>query len=71
MRVSSFRGLHVGNQPPLEPGSQSVFEGGELFGRAVGRDDDLLVGVVQRVEGVEELLLDTFLALDELDVIDE
>ena len=26
---------------------------------------------MQRVEGMEELLLDTFFALDELDVIDE
>jgi hypothetical protein len=66
-----FWGLHVGDQPPLEPGPQPVFEGGELFGRAVRRDDDLLVGVVQRVEGVEELFLDTFFAFDELNVIDE
>lgn len=65
------RGLHVGDQAPLEPGSQPVFQGGQLFGRPVGGDDDLLVGVVQRVEGVEELLLDAFLALDELDVIDQ
>jgi hypothetical protein len=38
---------------------------------SVRGDDDLLVGVVQRVERVEELLLDAFLALDELDVVDQ
>jgi hypothetical protein len=43
----------------------------ELFGRSVGRDDDLLIGVVQGVEGVEELLLDTFFALDELNIVDQ
>ena len=35
------------------------------------RDDDLLVGAVQRVERVEELLLEPLLALHELDVVDE
>ena len=63
--------LDVGDQAPLEAGPQPVFEGGELLGRAVRGDDDLLVRVVQGVEGVEELLLDAFLALDELDVVDE
>ena len=40
-------------------------------GRAVGADDDLLLGVVQGVEDVEELLLGAVLAGDELDVVDE
>src|SRR5262245_23016608 len=47
----------VGEQPPLEPGPQPVLEGGQLLGRTIAGDDDLLVRVVQRVEGVEELLL--------------
>ena len=66
-----LRRLDVGDQAPLEPGAQPVLEGGQLLGRPVRGDDDLLVRVVQRVEGVEELLLDAFLALDELDVVDE
>ena len=66
-----LRRLDVGDQTPFEPGPQPVLEGGQLLGRPVGGDDDLLVRVVQRVEGVEELLLDAFLALDELDVVDE
>ena len=44
---------------------------GEIFGRAVGGDDDLLVALVQRVEGVEELVLGALLAGEELDVVDE
>ena len=41
-----------------------------LGGRSRG-DDDLLVRVVQGVEGVEELLLRLHLALQELDVVDQ
>ncbi len=66
-----FGRLNVGDQAPLEPGAQPVLERRQLLGRPVGGDDDLLVRVVQRVEGVEELLLDAFLALDELDVVDQ
>ncbi len=39
--------------------------------RAVGGDDDLLVRVVQGVEGVEELLLRPLAVLQELDVVDQ
>ena len=39
--------------------------------RPVAGDDDLLVGVVERVERVEELLLRPLLVLQELDVVDE
>ena len=35
------------------------------------RQHDLAVGLVEVVEGVEELLLGLLLALDELDVVDE
>ena len=41
------------------------------LGGAVGGQHDLLVGVVERVEGVEELLLGLGLALQELDVVDQ
>ncbi len=61
----------VGDQTPLEPAAQPVLQRGQLLGGPVGGDDDLLLGVVQDVEGVEELLLRPFLVLQELDVIDE
>jgi hypothetical protein len=63
--------LDVGLQAPLEAGAQPVLQGRQLLGRPVRADHDLLVGVVQRVEGVEELLLGAFLVLQELDVVDE
>jgi hypothetical protein len=41
------------------------------FGRTIAGDHDLLHGVVQSVEGVEELFLGAFFAGEELDVVDE
>jgi hypothetical protein len=64
-------GLNVGDQSPLEAAAQAVFDLGELFGRAIAGDDDLLHRVVQGVEGVEELLLRALFAGKELDVVDE
>ncbi len=63
--------LDVGEQPPLEPRAQPLLQGRDLPRRAVGRDDDLGAALVERVEGMEELLLDALLALEELDVVDE
>ena len=64
-----IRRLDVGGQAPLEAGAQTLFQALDLLGRAVGRDDDLLVGIVEGVEGVEELFLGGLLARDELDVV--
>ena len=64
-------GLDVGDEAPLEAAAEAVLEGGDRAGVAVRRQHDLLVGLVERVEGVEELLLEAFLALHELDVVDE
>ena len=63
--------LDVGDEAPLEPAAQPVLEGGDGAGVAVGGQHDLLVGLVERVEGVEELLLEALLALHELDVVDQ
>ena len=71
MRVSSSGGCTSVIRPHSNRVLSRSSRVASCFGRPVGRDDDLLVGVVQRVEGVEELFLDTFLAFDELDVIDE
>ena len=71
MRVSSSGRLDVGDQAPLEAGAQPVLERHQLLGRTVAGDHDLLVGVVQRVERVEELFLGLLLVFQELDVVDE
>ena len=71
MRVSSSGGWTSVIRPHsnrLRSRSSSVTS---CLRRPVAGDDDLLVGVVQRVEGVEELLLRLLLVLQELDVVDE
>ncbi len=71
MRVSRSGGCTSVMRPPLEARAQPVLEAVQLLGRDVGGDHHLLVRVVERVEGVEELLHRLFLALEELDVVDE
>ena len=65
------RGLEVDIQPALESAAQPVREAPDLRHGPVGGEDHLLVRVVQRVERVEELLLGSLLALEELDVVDQ
>jgi hypothetical protein len=48
-----------------------MFESLDFAGRAVAGQDDLFSGFVQGVEGVEELLLDSFLAGEEVDIVDQ
>ena len=66
-----IRRLHVGDESPLEARSEALFEPWNVMRRAVAAEDDLLLRVVEGVEGVEELVLRAFLAGDELDVVDE
>jgi hypothetical protein len=71
VRVSRSGGLHVADEPLVEPRGQPLLEVLDVLRRLVGRDDDLLPGVAQRVERVEELLLRALFAGQELDVVDE
>ena len=63
--------LDVSHETALEALTQAVFERLQVARRPVGCQDDLASPVVEGVEGVEELLLGTGLALEELDVVDE
>ena len=70
MRVSRS-GAWMSVRRPHSNRPQPFLERRDLARWSIGRDDDLSAAFVQRVEGVEELLLDPLLALDELDVVDE
>src|SRR5437762_3209136 len=61
-----IRGLDVRDESPLESRPKTVLERRDLLGRAVRRDDDLLVDLVQRVERVKELFFRPVLAGEEL-----
>ena len=61
--------LDVDEQAPLEAGLKTVVEQLHLLGRAVGGEDDLTLGLVEGVEGMEKLLLCLLAAGDELHVV--
>ena len=63
--------LKVGHQAPFEAGDESLLEILDLTGRPVAGQHDLFVALVQRIEGVKKLLLDAFLARQELDIINQ
>src|SRR5205809_353920 len=70
--TSSWIGrMDVGEQAPLEARAQPLLERRDVTGRPVARHDDLGSGLVERVEGMKEFLLDPLLVLEELDVVDE
>ena len=62
-------GLDVCQQTALEPGLQTVGQGGDLLGRTVRGEDDLPVGLKQRLKGVEELFLQLYLAAQKLHIV--
>ena len=64
-----IRRRYVHQQSPLKSGAEAVLQLGHLRGGAVGGQDDLPAGLVQGVEGVEELLLRLLFAGDELHVV--
>ena len=67
--VLEVRLTDVGHHAPLEAADEPRLEAGDLLRRPVGRQHDLLAGLVERIEGVEELLLGHFLALQEVHVV--
>ena len=66
-----IRRLHVYGHAPGEPRAQALLKRRDILGWFVAAHDHLFVGLVKGVEGVEELLLDPFLAGQELDVVDD
>src|SRR6185437_837880 len=63
--------LNVRDHAPLEATDEPGLEAWNLRWRAVTRQNNLASRLIQRVEGVEELFLGGFLALEEMDVVDE
>ena len=58
------------DQAPLEAADQALLQLRDLLRRTVGRQDDLPLLLVERVEGVEEFLLRPLAVLQEVDVVD-
>ena len=66
-----IRRLDVDDKTAFETALDSFLEMLDILGRTVGGQNDLLTGVVKRVEGVEEFFLCGDLAGDELNIVDE
>ena len=62
--------MQIGHHAAAEPRAQPVAQAGDFGRRFVGRDDDLLAGIDQRIERVEEFFLRIVLADQELQVVD-
>ena len=63
--------LQFRGQAPLETRNQAVLEIGDLRGRTIAREHDLLVPVEEGIEGVKEFLLRSFFAGEKLNIIDQ
>src|SRR4051812_29592307 len=72
-RTTGFvvRSLHIDSHAPLKPRTQAIGQSWDIFGPCITGDNNLFVGLVQGVEGMEEFFLSLFLASDELDVIND
>src|SRR5438270_6498302 len=67
-RLDCWR-LQLRSQAPLKTRHQPMLEIRDLRGRPVGREDDLLVSVEERIERVKKFLLRTFFAAEKLNVV--
>ena len=63
------RRLQLRRHAPLEPRNEALLQLFDLARRTVTGKDNLLVAVVQGVEGVKKLLLRAFLAPKKLDIV--
>src|SRR6266851_9948816 len=63
--------LNIGNQAPLEPAAQAIFEFGQLFWWTVTGDHYLLHRLVQGIKRMEELFLGALFLRQELDVVNQ
>ena len=61
----------VDDQPPREPGEQTLVQPVDLGGRTITGKDDLTPGLVHSVQKPEQDLLSFFLPGKELDIVEE
>ena len=71
MRVAQSGGVRCATRPDSKRSRRRCSMPVSWLGQAVAGEHQLPAGVVERVEGVEELLLGLGLAGEELDVVDQ
>ena len=72
-RESCFqvRGLDVGDQTPCEARVEPFLDRRDVLGRAVARNHNLFLRVMQFVESVEELFLCAVFRAERLNIVDQ
>src|SRR5438270_2713555 len=63
--------LDIRDQSPFKTGAQSFLNGVDVFRQAIRGNNNLLLLLVKRVEGVEKLFLSALFAGDELDIVNQ
>ncbi len=63
--------LDIGHKTPFETRAETLHQARDLLRRAVARNHDLLLRVVEFVEGVEELFLSAVLRAERLNIVDQ
>src|SRR5436305_3882291 len=63
--------LNVYQQAPFKPGAQSLDETGKLARSRVARNHQLLLVIVEFIEGVEELFLGPLFSCNDVDIVNE
>ena len=66
-----IRGGNVGDEAAFKPGAKTFLQSFNILRRPVTGNDNLLVRVVKRIEGVEEFFLGTFFSNQKLYVVNE
>ena len=66
-----IRHLHINSSYPRQIALRNRSSSVGILWAAVTADNDLLIGLVQGIKGVEKLFLDFFLASDKLHVIND
>ena len=65
------RHLNINRHPPLKAATQALRQGRDAVWWLVATDDNLLVGLMEGVEGMEELLLSFLTPSNELHIVDD
>ena len=66
-----IRRLNISQKTPFKTGFQPILQGQHIAGLPVGGHDDLLMLLVELIEGMEKFLLGAVFSGDELDVVNQ
>lgn len=63
--------LDIDGQAAFKAGNEAFFESADFAGWAVGGENDLLMSIIECIEGMEEDFLESFFSGEEVDIINQ